>query len=442
MNRLRRPKGNHDGTNKFRLYVAVAGQAGSSFNQADMSSLDEHEELPTICEMSDGRCLFYLRSVNILYGWTAEGKTWIALFTCVQEIRKRRHVLYLDYEDHARRINIKLLDLGLTREEIDTYFHYVHPQEGFLDSRGQLTEAAEAVMPVLERFIIDAEVSVIVIDSVGESMVNDGLNELDGKDVSQWQTLWVRPLASLGPAVILIDQVPKDPLNQKGPIGSGRKLYGNDGSTYKIVMAKSQPLGKHRLGMTNVIAYRDKCGNYVRNEDVASFRLDATTDPYEYSLDPFEPAHGGDDEDEKGWRNRSKCMKALDDWLERQGEEATANATAYREAVGMKFKARTRDQAVAWLVELGCWGRKPGRGNEKLHYRIKPFHEGMYKKEMWERDGDQEEADEDGDYSDTTVQGRLRRARSNGANRGRPNHPDHESDGKITNIRPLIRRRR
>jgi hypothetical protein len=398
---------------KLRLHVADKGN-GTTFNEIDLSGIDVSvEELQTIGEMVDGRCLFYPGSVNMLFGWTAEGKSWIALYTCYQEVRKGRHVIYVDYEDHPRRIKIKMLSLGTTEDDLDTYFHYVHPAESLKSLIEEAEEKEDPVTPALERFIRLAQVSVVVIDTTGESMASEGLDENAAPQVIQWYELWGRPLAALGPAVVVLDHVTNDPMTRGRPKGSGDKLGGTDGSAYSVVMVKKQPFGKHRVGLANVTAVRDKAGNYALGDVVAVFRLDATTEVYRASLELPDPTRTQDNDNaDEGWRKRSKCMKALDEWLEAKGEGAKVNVRDFSEPVSGNFRAATKREAVSWLVHLGCWGREK-LGQEKLHWRIKPFQEDMMP---------QEDDDYDDQEDDFALRGR------NG------------SDGQVTDIRRRIRR--
>jgi hypothetical protein len=265
----------------FHLFVAAPGEPGSSFNEVDLSLVDGTSAPPTVGWMSDGRALFYMALINMIFGWIGDGKSWFALFVCQQEINQGHHVLFIDYESRDIEIKARMLAIGTDPAVLHKYFHYIHPMEPLMDH-------ADAVTPHIERFIRHHKVTLAVIDSEGESLGMEGFKDNVGEDIVAWANLWSRPIASLGPAVLLLEHVTNDPATRGRPIGSQRKQAATE-AAYGLKARKDQPFGKGRVGVTDIFCARDKQGNYVRDEAIAALTLDATVDPYALSLDPAEP---------------------------------------------------------------------------------------------------------------------------------------------------------
>jgi hypothetical protein len=232
---------------------------------------------PTICAPDDGVALFYRERVNSLFGESTEGKTWVALFACKQEMDKGNDALYLDFEDNEYGITERLRAIGVSNETILELFHYVNPDTPFdEDARAEVVSTIYGYQAML---------TLLIIDSAGESMALDGVRTNIDEDVSQWNRRFPKKIARQGPAVVMLDHVTKDPSTRRGSAsGSHRKKDMINGSSFEVVGQKE--FGRGQWGEARLICRKDRLGAHVRNRPAATFVLDARQSPYDVSLDP------------------------------------------------------------------------------------------------------------------------------------------------------------
>jgi hypothetical protein len=223
---------------------------------------------PTVLERTDGDALFYVGRVNGLNGESGSGKSWVAQAAVAEVLNAGGDVLYIDLEDHAASLTARLTDLGVSTDAIVEHFTYIQPE-------GRYTALAAAAVEGLVR---DNAVDLVVVDSVGEAMALDGQKQNDDDEVAGWFRRLPRRLARLGPAVILVDHVPKA---KDAPthyaIGSQRKKAAIDGALYRVEQTKA--LGRGRAGIVKLTCSKDRNGHYATGTVVASFHLDATATP-------------------------------------------------------------------------------------------------------------------------------------------------------------------
>lgn len=241
--------------------VEVSPDSGSSadpdaWEPEDLDALwDTPPRRPDVGEIVEG-CLFYRGTVNTLFGHSTSGKSWIALQVCIQEIRKGRHVLWLDYEDTPSTLTMRLRQLGLEREELKLV-RYVRPGEAALPDDD-----------VFER--LSDNCSVVVVDSTGEAAALDrGVTSTNDQDqMAVWFARFARYWARANAAVILIDHLASaaDQTTRK-PIGSVRKLAAVDGAMYRVDIRES--FSKKKAGRSTLICTKDRHGSYAVGEPVA-----------------------------------------------------------------------------------------------------------------------------------------------------------------------------
>lgn len=219
---------------------------------------------PTVGLLDDGTYLFYPGRVNGLFGESGDGKTWVALYTCRQELELGHHVIYLDYEDRSDGIVGRLLDLGTAPDLIVNYFHYIAPDEPY----GLAAQVRVAAM------VRDLAVTLVVIDSTGESMSVDGTKPNADDEVARWGRRLPAALAKLGPAVELIDHVTKSK-EDRGlyQIGSQRKRGMITGAVYMVEMVVE--FGQGKAGISKLIVAKDRGGTRIRGHKAADFHLDS-----------------------------------------------------------------------------------------------------------------------------------------------------------------------
>ena len=214
--------------------------------------------MPTILCRDDGCALLYMARINALYGESGSGKSWVAMFACAQLMLRDQHVLYIDLEDHVGSVLTRLKSLGVPVAVLRTHFHYVSPVLAWND------QAEKKITGV----IIDYDCQLAVIDSTGEAMALDGADPNSDDDVARWFRRVPRTMARLGPAVLLLDHVPKAKDAPGGfAIGSQRKRAAIDGASYRVNSSVAPAKGVR--GILKLITAKDRGGHYQQGHEVA-----------------------------------------------------------------------------------------------------------------------------------------------------------------------------
>lgn len=225
---------------------------GSSWQEVDLESvLDGSYQRPaqTVGTYGDGS-LFYPGMVNGVAGESGAGKSWVALVCCAQEIWKQNHVVYVDYEADVGSVVHRLLDIGVDKDHVREFFHYVHPYE-------KMTEEGKEFF--IDGLVVATQPSLVVIDSTGESMAMEGTKPNDDDDVADWFRLVANPIARRGPAVLLLDHTVKSQEGGLWPIGSQRKRAA---ISTQYILRIDQPYDRDTSGGSNLICAKDRHGNY------------------------------------------------------------------------------------------------------------------------------------------------------------------------------------
>lgn len=213
---------------------------------------------PTVLRRNDERYLFYRGSINGIHGDSGSGKSWLVLYAITQEIRQGHGVIYLDLEDTAESIAARLINMGATPAHIIDHLTYIRPQVPFgTTSVAHLTALGAAL-----------NVSLVIIDSLGEAFALAGVNEDRDNEVGPWYRLVPRPIAESGPAIVLVDHSTKAADNPLYASGSKRKRAGITGASYLAEAVKAFVKGEG--GRMRLTCAKDRHGNYRKGEIVAN----------------------------------------------------------------------------------------------------------------------------------------------------------------------------
>ena len=238
---------------------------------------DYDPPVPTVMRTSNGRALFYAGRVNAVQGESGSGKSWIALAAAAEQIADGLHVIYVDLEDHAASIAARLIALGVSVEDIVTCLHYVQPGRSWTRDAGDY----------LAEIVANNEVGLVVIDSTGEAMSNDSVDQNDDGPVAGWMRRLPRALANLGPCVLMVDHVVKDK-EKRGlfAIGSQRKRAAIDGSAF-LMEARISP-AKGVTGRMSLTCAKDRNGFWRQKELAADVTMHSDGDNVEIVFEGHE----------------------------------------------------------------------------------------------------------------------------------------------------------
>lgn len=303
--------------------------------------------------MSDA--FIYPERVNALNGESGSGKSWVAMLTAAQVIQTGGHVIYIDLEDHPDSIVARFRALHCTDPQIEAGLTYIRPDQRF----------NQRALDYLTELIALRHTLLIVIDSIGELMALEGCKPNDDDAVALLYRRIPRTLARLGPAVLLIDHVPKD--NERSPlygIGSQRKRAAIDGASYMVEQVRA--FSSDRAGRIKLTTAKDRNGNYAIGTVAAV--IEVTPQPGDrLRLDvgsPQAPSQGA------RWMPTG-IMEKVSRLLE-GGTEMTYNS--------IKASIRANDGNVvrAALDELTAGGwvtRRDGARNSQNYTSVRPFRE-------------------------------------------------------------------
>ena len=231
----------------------------------------------------DGLCLFYKGRIHSVIGPPEANKTWLVLLGVVQEIENGNRVMMIDFEDHYAGVASRLLDLGLTQEQIIRFFIYIRPDQKFG------TTAQKQVQELIEDST-QTEVTFVAIDGVTEAMSIEGQKTDSDEGVATFYKTLPRWLADLGPAVVMIDHVTKSAeSNGSDARGSGHKRGGLDGSSISAECIDKFSRGRHGKSYLTLAKDRpagvrsnidkDTIGTFHLVSDPKTFRIEAWIEP-------------------------------------------------------------------------------------------------------------------------------------------------------------------
>lgn len=325
--------------------VDADGQQLHGWEEVDIAEVlsgDYDPPTPDVMRTSTGRHLFYSGRVNAVQGESGSGKSWIALAACHEQIADGRHTLYVDLEDHAASVVARLIALDVSRDDIAEHLHYVQPGRSWTMDAGDY----------LAGIITAHDVALVVIDSTGEAMANDGVEQNDDGPVAQWMRRLPRALANLGPCVLLVDHVVKDK-EKRGlfAIGSQRKRAAIDGAAFLLEARISPAKGTTgRLTLTNA---KDRNGYWQQGEKAADVTVRSDGETVEIELEGHDPG--------EPWRP-TVLMERITEHLAVVGEASTnkvqTEVTGNKKAIAAALAVMLAEGTVTCRQTTGRAGGK------------------------------------------------------------------------------------
>jgi hypothetical protein len=202
---------------------------------------------PCVGARDDGIGLFYPGRVNGIQGESEAGKSWVALVSCLTEINRGNHVVYMDFEDSEEGVVSRLLLIGANPRDIATQFHYVRPG----------TTPTPAALKAFIARIADLGATLIVVDGVTEAMVMLGLELKENTEIAKFGRMLLRPLADTGAAVVPLDHVVKNNESRgRYALGGVHKLNAVDGVQYMLEAVR--PFGINTEGRSRLRIAKDR----------------------------------------------------------------------------------------------------------------------------------------------------------------------------------------
>lgn len=310
---------------------------------------------PSVGALADGSFWLYAGAVNGLAGESGCGKTWTALAAVAAELIIGHSVIYVDFEDSVLGIVSRLLDMGVAPELIadPMMFAYVRPEVAFRDDeRTAFWELIARTHPML-----------VVIDSTGESMALEGTDPNSDDGVAVWFRRVATAISDYGPAVLLLDHLPKSDNAAKSPIGSQRKRAAISGVQMIQTVRPGMSFAKGRAGEARLTCTKDRHGNFVTGEVALQLTVNPEAARGETGLEVRLSAVGDDE-----WAP-TRHMLEISEFLEAAGVAKSTGAIKQ----GVKGKAETLVAALGVLVASGYVTAAAAPRNSTEYTHVAPF---------------------------------------------------------------------
>jgi hypothetical protein len=124
----------------------------------------------------------------------------------------------------------------------------------------------------------------LVLDSIGEAMAVGGVDENADKEVGPWIRQTLRRIHDACPdlAIWPIDHSTKANDNPLFPSGSKRKRAAVTGRSFLLNVR--QPFAVATVGYVQLVVAKDRGGTFRRGAIAAEIKLDATVEPYKFTI--------------------------------------------------------------------------------------------------------------------------------------------------------------
>ena len=170
--------------------------------EANYSKIDT-----TFLKDNVGDCLFAPGLIHWLYGPSETGKSFLALTACLEVAG-----VYVSIEMGPRQVGNQVRKMAF------------HPLDSNRFLFPEMTENFKGALLAL----VDIPPTVIVIDSFGELALYEKADTNNDQDVGRVIQKFIKPLASAGHCVIVIDHIAKNPGNTEYPLGTQNKKSQSD----------------------------------------------------------------------------------------------------------------------------------------------------------------------------------------------------------------------
>jgi hypothetical protein len=234
---------------------------------------------------TDDIALIYPGRVHWIQGESESLKSWLLLLAVAQALTAGDNCVWIDFEDDARGVGGRLLNLGVPQSVLvdATRFVYIQPTDALYDHKND--KALPGAVDLAETLHGNTW-HLVGIDGVTEAMTVEGLSMLDNTDIATWLRVLPKYIVRItGAAVCAIDHVTKSKETQgRFAIGGQHKLAGTTGATYKVttITNLARAISDPIVGQSLVTIQKDRPGwvrPHQRGDDKRIAILEVTSYP-------------------------------------------------------------------------------------------------------------------------------------------------------------------
>lgn len=214
-------------------------------------------------ERTDGIALLYPGRVHWIQGESESLKSWLLLLAVAQALIAGDNCVWIDFEDDARGVGGRLLNLGVPQSVLvdPMRFVYIQPTDALYDHKSD--KALPGAID-LANTLHGNTWHLVGIDGVTEAMTVEGLSMLDNTDIATWLRVLPKYIVRItGASVCAIDHVTKSKETQgRFAIGGQHKLAGTTGATYKVttITNLARAISDPIVGQSLVTIQKDRPG--------------------------------------------------------------------------------------------------------------------------------------------------------------------------------------
>ena len=340
----------------------VKSQPGDSWKAVDLRKVlaDGYEPpRPTVgCVDGVDHGLFYAGRINMLFGDSGGGKTWLALFVIGDLMKQGRDAILIDYEDHPSSQVARLEQIGVPRDTILQHLIYLQPSEKW-SKVSEKNLAAECAGP---------DIGVAVLDSTGEALAVDGVQPNADDEVAKWFRGCARYLANeVGAAVVLLDHVVKSresSRNSDFASGSHRKRAAVNGAAYLLEVIQAP--ARDSDGSFKLITKKCRFG-WRKHGSIACEVLMKNVEDFKVDFTVKAPSEMG--RTQSGTIMFTWYMEKVSEFL----ESAVGPQSKSKIVAGVKRNERLTTTAIGTLIEEGFASSEQGARGAHLISLVKPY---------------------------------------------------------------------
>lgn len=319
---------------------------------------DNAHTTPTLLMRHDRTGMVYAGRINGLHCDSGSGKSLLAAFLAVERLGLGEHVVWVDCEDPNEDLLVeRLRAFGVADDVIAAQVHYVNPDE----------PATVAAVEQLVTAMASYGSCLVVIDSTGEALGLNGLDENKDLDVDQWKRILPHRFERAGHTVVMIDHGTKSADNPLYPSGSKRKRALISGASWFVEQVT--PFDRDHPGKLKVTCAKDRHGNYRRGQVGAWVAVDPTGRHLAMLVEAPD-----DDTQPVAQGSLLALLKPVVDIIRSAGVDGIQSKNTLRAKVRVKGKGARGtdvDGAVALAADLGCVRVEAGARGAQIYYWIR-----------------------------------------------------------------------